>query len=194
MKKWFGGLAVATLLAAPVAASAAGMFGNWPIAGQSPYMFTFPLSGLESIPVQTNLPSGNNPANELVTVGQLGQGNIVSATNTTSFTATTSQMATGWFTRLLLTGALAAGATVTTPTASAMFQALQALNSSFGPGSSVMQLVDNESSGAFAWTVAGGTGVTMQGTTTVAQGSSRCYLITFPSSTTATMQSIGNGC
>lgn len=54
------------------AADAAGVFTNGvPPAGGSQYPSTIPLTGLETIPADTNLTGGQNPASEAITVQQL---------------------------------------------------------------------------------------------------------------------------
>lgn len=63
------GLAVASVT---TAALAAGLYTNGvPVAGGSQYPGTIPLTGNETVPVDTNLTQGLNPASEAVTVSQL---------------------------------------------------------------------------------------------------------------------------
>lgn len=65
-------------------AYAAGFFTNGvPPAGGSQYPTTMPLTGNETIPADTNLPSGQNPASEAITVKQLA--GAVGATPGTSW-------------------------------------------------------------------------------------------------------------
>jgi len=53
-------------------AHSAGFFTNGvPVAGGTQYPTTLPLTGLETVPADTNLPSGLNPASEAITTGQL---------------------------------------------------------------------------------------------------------------------------
>jgi hypothetical protein len=53
-------------------AHSAGFFTNGvPVAGGTQYPSTLPLTGNETIPADTNLPSGLNPASEAITTGQL---------------------------------------------------------------------------------------------------------------------------
>lgn len=92
---------------------------------------------------------------------------------------------------LALTGALAAGATATTDTAVNIIAAIP--QAQRFPGNSYLLTIINESTGAFAWTVAGGTGVTINGTKTIAQNTWRQFLVTLSTATTVTMQSIGTG-
>lgn len=63
-------LAGALALASIVPASAAGFF-QFPPAGGSQYPTTLPLTGNETIPADTNLPNGLNPATETITVNAL---------------------------------------------------------------------------------------------------------------------------
>jgi hypothetical protein len=56
---------------------AAGYFTNGvPPAGGVQYPSTTPLTGNETIPADTNLPSGMNPASEAITVGQLAAASL----------------------------------------------------------------------------------------------------------------------
>lgn len=66
-------LAGALCLGFALAAQAAGFFTNGvPVAGGTQYPSTIPLTGNETIPADTNLASGLNPASEAITVAQLG--------------------------------------------------------------------------------------------------------------------------
>lgn len=54
------------------AASAAGQFTNGvPAAGGVQFPSTYPLTGAEALPADTNLPSGTSPQSESITTGQL---------------------------------------------------------------------------------------------------------------------------
>ena len=71
-KKTILGLALSLALANP--ALAAGFFTNGlPPAGGTQYPGTLPLTGLETIPADTNLTGGQNPASESISTGQLAQ-------------------------------------------------------------------------------------------------------------------------
>ena len=71
MKRIGLALALATALAGGQA-HAAGYFTNGlPTAGGSQYPSTYPLTGNETMPADTNLTNGQNPASEAVTPGQL---------------------------------------------------------------------------------------------------------------------------
>lgn len=70
IRKLIGGAALLGLLAGP--ALAAGFFTNGvPPAGGSQYPSTIPLTGNETIPADTNLTQGLNPASEAVSTTQL---------------------------------------------------------------------------------------------------------------------------
>ncbi len=118
------------------------------------------------------------------------------AYNTNSATAATTltgaQM-TGGFANvaLAMTGALAAAADATTDTAANIIAAVPV--SQRYVGFTYVLRVINESSGAFAWTVVGGTGVTVTGTATVAQNTWREFMVSIATTTTVTLQSIGTG-
>ncbi len=75
-------LAGALIAAIPLSvALAAGQWGNWPPAGGTQYPTTLPLTGNETIPMDTNLPSGLNPASEIVSVNNLLNSSALSPTN-----------------------------------------------------------------------------------------------------------------
>lgn len=115
------------------------------------------------------------------------------ATNTTSFTMTAAQMGlTGVGSELAVldcTGALGSGQNITTLTAALMWAAV----SNPVAGMSYLLRIINNSSGNFAWTVVGGTGVTINGTATVAQNTFRDFQVTLTSATVAAFQNIGSG-
>lgn len=199
MKKHVLMLAGAFALASATAAFAAGMLTNGlPVAGGTQYPSTIPLTGLETIPADTNLTGGLNPASEAITTKQLSQyalqvfpvGQYAAATNTAAFTATTAQMVGAQTTVLDLTGTLTAGAAITTPTAAAIIAALP--GGGYVGETYALKLINN-SSGAFSWTLTAGSGVTVSGTATVAQNTSRTWLVTEATATTVTMQNIGAG-
>lgn len=65
-------LAGAFALASALGASAAGLLTNGlPPAGGSQYPTTLPFTGNETLPLDTNLPSGLNPASESATLNQI---------------------------------------------------------------------------------------------------------------------------
>lgn len=88
-----------------------------------------------------------------------------------------------------LTAALGGAGTVTTDTAANIIA--QIPNAQVGQTYKLR--IINSSSGAFAWTVAGGTNVTPSGTLTIAQNTWRDFVVTIATATTVTMQSVGTG-
>jgi len=119
----------------------------------------------------------------------IGNEQYSAATNTTAFTATTAQMVGAAETVLSLTGTLASGQAITTPTAAQIIAALP--NATVG--STYALVIVNNSAGAFAWTLTGGTNVTITGTATIAQNVSRRYLVTVATASTVTMQNLYSG-
>lgn len=196
-KGWFIAV-VATLMIGLPAIGAGFLTNGLPVAGGTQYPTTLPLTGNERLPADTQLTQGLNPASEAISIGQIaayGQitGTVTTAANTTSFTATTAQILptsmnapSVFFT---LTGTLAGAGTVTTPTAAQIFAALP---SGAALGQAYLLKIANESSGAFAWTLAGGTGVTLTGSGVIPQYGSRNFLVTFTSATAVAVQDLGN--
>lgn len=92
---------------------------------------------------------------------------------------------------LALTGTLTGAATATTDTAANIIAAIPQAQRYVGYTYSLT--IINESSASDTWTVAGGTGVTINGTKTIAENTWREFLVTIASTTTVTMQSIGTG-
>jgi len=90
---------------------------------------------------------------------------------------------------LALTGALAAAANATTDTAADIISAipLAYVGQTYG-----LRIINN-SSGAFAWTIVAGVGVTVNGTATIAQNTFRDFVVTIATATTVTLQSVGVG-
>ena len=121
----------------------------------------------------------------------------VVATNTTSFAATAAQVnSANTYNVLNLTGTLGAGATLTLPTVAAL-AVNNATYGSFGydPASGVADAfildIYNSSGGAYSWTVAIGTGWTLNGTLTIAQNTYRRFQCVWTSTTAITGQSLG---
>lgn len=113
----------------------------------------------------------------------------------TAATTLTAAQLTGGFVDVVLamTGALAAAAVATTDTAKNIIAAIP--QGQAYVGYSYKLRVINESSGAFAWTVSGGTGVTVTGTATVAQNQWRDFIVkvtALGSASTITLQDIGS--
>ena len=122
------------------------------------------------------------------------QPNAAYNTNTaTAATTITAAQMTGGFSdvALAMTGALTAAANATTDTAANILAAIPVSQRYIG-FTYVLRVI-NESSGAFAWTVVGGTNVTVTGTATVAQNTWREFLVKIATVSTITMQSVGTG-
>lgn len=87
-----------------------------------------------------------------------------------------------------LTAALGAGGAVTTDTAANIIAAVYYVNDM-----SYKLRIVNSSSGAFSWTLAGGTDVTITGNATIAQNTWNEYLVTALTSTTVELKYVGKG-
>ncbi len=112
--------------------------------------------------------------------------------STTSHVLTAANLTGGFFSvNLAMTGALTAAETGTTDTAANIIAAIPVEQRYVGFNYKLR--VINESSGAFAWTVAGGTGVTVTGTATVAENTWREFVVTIATATTVTLQNVGTG-
>lgn len=93
---------------------------------------------------------------------------------------------------LNLTTALGAGATATLPTVANLVTAMTSASLNPTAGSSYELDIYNSSSGNFAWTTTTNTGWTLSGTAqTIAQNTTRKYIVTLTTLTAATLQSIG---
>lgn len=113
----------------------------------------------------------------------------VTASNTTSFTATGAQVAGGKDVTLRLTGVLASGQNITLPTAAAIVAAIPGAT----VGMSYPLRIINTSGGAFSWTVVTNTGLTLTGTLTIAQNTFRDFYVTLTSLTAVTVTARGVG-
>lgn len=187
------GALVALLAAGP--ALAGGLYTNGlPQAGGTPYSFTYPLTGNELFPLDTQLPGGQSPQTESVSVGQfmasaVGQAKYTANAATASTTASAASMTGGSPVVLDMTGTLAAAGNLTTPTAAQLIAA----NPNFPIGGSYLLRVINETAATNAWTLVGGTGVTVSGTATIAAASFTDFLVTFTSATAVGIQRVGSG-
>jgi len=191
-------LALALALTASVCggALAAGLLTNGLTAA------TAPLTGNETLPADTNLPQGLNPASEAITLGQLAtwfRATVTTNTSTSAATATAAQMAPTAYGQqsisLLLTGTLSGAANLTTPTAALIVAAVPlpvggATGSNIG--SSWVIRISNESSGAYAWTLVAGTGITLPASVNIPQYGAKSYLVTIVSATSVTFADLGN--
>lgn len=178
-------LAAGFLAALCIGAMAAGNLTNGlPPAGGTQFPGTLPLTGLEIAPFDTQLPNGLNPATEAVSIGQImgAVGAAVNgaqvATNTSAFTLTAIQSvptAPALAKILNLTGTLAGAANVTTLTAAQIITAAGTSSVAAPTPTPFVFVVTNSSSGAFAWTLVGGTGVTVSGSAVIAQGATAVF-------------------
>jgi hypothetical protein len=141
------------------------------------------------------MPQNIWPWNSPIGLREASQTSYNYSTNTaTSATTLLAASLTGAADEVVLnmTGTLGAGAVATTDTAANIIAAIP--QAQRYPGATYKLRIINSSSGAFAWTVAGGSGVTVTGTATVAQNTWREFMVTLGSTlTTVTLQSIGTG-
>jgi hypothetical protein len=124
----------------------------------------------------------------LATTPPNGVNNYTANTATSATTLAASSLVVGDLVVVNMTGTLGAGANLTTDTA-ANWIAAQGVPT----GDYILRII-NSSSGAFSWTVVAGTGVTLNGTATIAQNTWREFRVQLNQSAgTVTMQSIGTG-
>ena len=149
------------------------------------------LTGTERVPID------NGGAVNVETTYQFGAlcGNN-SAYNTNSATTNVTLTAAnvlGSFDAVFLnlTGALVGGANVQLPTVAAIAAATPAGIVAAGQGYTLT--IINSSSNNFSWTVTTNTGWSLVNTMTVAQNTTRTFIINFTSATTATLTSVGTG-
>lgn len=181
-----------------LAAAAAGLAFMIGIAGLAHAAGFFPfgnpqaVTGLETVPMDTNLPQGMNPATESLPLMTIIAGTNTTVNNATSFTISAANLAPSAQNTVLLTGAPSAAQTVTTPTAALLIAQLQTLTPSVTTGYVFMlRFVNVGGTSSGVWTVAGGTGVTVTGNATVAVANSRIYQGTLTSATAITLQDFG---
>lgn len=191
-----GALALASLAGV---AFAGGLYTpGFPQAGSVPN--TLPLTGNELIPADTQLGNGLAPQTESISINQLAGYNLGDASYsanaaTTSATATAAQIVgtpPGGFVVLDMTGSLGGAANLTTPTAAALIAAAPNL----GNTASYTLRIINETAATNAWTLVGGTNVTVSGTATIAAASFTDWIVTFnktAATPTVTIQRAGSG-
>ena len=111
----------------------------------------------------------------------------------TPATLTGAQLVGGEANYINMTAALGGAGTLNTPTATQIIAALPPLAAVVGY-ICVVRII-NSSSGAFAWTLTAGTGVTLSGTQTINQNTWRDYVLTVTNVATpaVTMQAVGTG-
>lgn len=115
-------------------------------------------------------------------------------TATSATTLTAAQMSGGADKVVLdLTGTLTAAANATTDTATNIIAAIP--QGQRYVGATYILRIINDSSGAYAWTVVAGSGVTLTGTATIAQHTWREFLVTLTNISTpaVSLQGIGTG-
>lgn len=109
---------------------------------------------------------------------------------TASTTATVNQMGLNGFSVLDMTGTLGAAGNLTTPTAAA----IMANNPNVPDGGAYLWRVINETAATNAWTVVGGTGVTVTGTATALAAHFTDFVVTFNRTAgTVGIQRVGSG-
>lgn len=119
----------------------------------------------------------------------LPNGQYAANSATAGFTATGAEVAGARHCTLDLTGVLAGAANVQMPTAVALVAAIPNAKA----GETYVLRVENNSTGAFTWTLTVNTGLTINGTITVAQNTWREFLVTMTSLTVVVLQNIGGG-
>jgi hypothetical protein len=183
--KWMGVAALTAMLFSG-AAFASGLYTNG-LTGA-----TLPLTGNETIPADTNLTQGLNPETEAITTSQFLFGAAVQYTANTAAVATTATAASvagSNFVVLDMTGNITGDVALTTPTAAQIRAALP--GSGFTGQEYILRVINEDATNA--WTLTGGTGVTVSGTAAVAAGTDRDFMVKVTSATAVTMQSIGAG-
>lgn len=193
MMKVLAGAVLFGLLGAPSAFAGGFTTNGLPVAGAAPYAFTLPLTGNEQAAFDTQLTNGQAPQSEAITINQISGAagsNLAYTTNsaTASTTVTAAQIAAnGGQVYLDMTGSLGAAGTLTTPTAAQIIAQV--------PNATKYLLrVINETAATNAWTLTGGTGVTVNGTATIAAASWTDFVGTINASAgTVTYQRVGSG-
>jgi hypothetical protein len=155
--------------------------------------FAGPLVGSESFPFDDSAGVSRSVSAQLLAafVSQqlLPAAQYSADSAAASFTATPGETVGSELVVLDLTGALGAPANVTTPSSGMLWGAIA---NPTGGQTYVLRLLNN-SSGAFAWTLVGGSGVTVVGTASVLQNQWREWLVTLVNSGAVTMQNVGAG-
>ncbi|AOI70848.1 hypothetical protein [Burkholderia ubonensis] len=157
----------------------------------------FPAIGPGQLPVVPDLgalPDQVGLVNAILGINPLQEAIYNSASNTTAFTASGSQISGAAQCFFNLTGTLGAGAALTLPTVANLIASLPSVVQANPIGLTWQLRVINSSGGAFAWTVTTNTGWTLSGTSqAIAQSTFQDYVVTITSATTASMQAVGKG-
>lgn len=150
------------------------------------------LTGAEIIALATKGPQSAQVtvANLLQAVGLATLDSYTTNTATASTVLTIGNIDTGAIaeTSLGLTGTLSGAANAQLPTAAALI----ANQKDFGIGSSYKLRIINPA-GGFTWTVTTNTGWTLNGAMTIPTATWRDFYVTFPTATTAVLQTVGTG-
>lgn len=187
MKKYL--LAALGLLLGASVAFASGVFTN----GMT--VATPPLSGYEQLGVDTELPAGQTPQSEAVTINQLLVGSQVANSNTSTITASAGLVSGAAKLNVLLTGAITATQTLTLPSATTIVNSLKAAFPNLAANYSyVVKFINTGGTAGGFWNLSAGSGDTITGNTNVPPGGSRQYLVTVTSvsSPAITFQDYGN--
>ena len=148
------------------------------------------LAGTERVSVD-NGAGGNTVANVQALVMSGAAPVATSNTATTSATLTAANIYGSYDSVYLnLSGTLGGAANATLPTVAAL-AALFPNGVTAGQG--YMLTIINSSSANYAWTVLTATGWTLTGTMTVAQNTTRTFIVNFTSASAATLTSVGTG-
>lgn len=182
------GALLALAVVASIPAFAAGNWPGYPVVGGTGGEAV--LSGAETVPNDTNLPGGQNPQTQVVTITQLLQGVTTTNSSATSATATAAQTYSGAFTQLRLTGAPSSGQNLTLPTAAATLAVIP--NVVIG-STWLLRIVNVGGTSSGVWTVLVGSGYTLTGNVTVAVAGSRVFACTVTAVTSPAITCIDNG-
>jgi|SRR5215469_11314018 len=165
-----------------------------PLAGSVPN--TFPLTGNELIPADTQLSGGLVPQTEAISVGQLIGSAAANAfidfnISTTDTEATPIQITgVGGYTILQMTGTLTGNSVLTTPTAAQLYAELPNVPHT---GNFILR-IENLSSANFSWTLNGGTGVNIFGSPTIPQNTYVDFIVDLdPFATVIQIRRVGSG-
>ena len=181
------GFGIAVALGLAVAAA--------PTVYQTGVIMLTALTGLEHVSVDNG-----GPMSTVTTTGGLAAlisaPTIVTAnTSTSAATLTAANMIGNYGNAVLpMTGTLSAGAVLTLPTLATLVTGMP--GGAVTVGQTLIVSIANESSGAFAWTLATNTGWTVYATAAqliIPQNTYSTFIVQFTSQTTATITYVGSG-
>lgn len=150
--------------------------------------------GTPSLTVLGTVPDWPSLINAIAGQSPWPSGVYNAAANTTGFTATQAQVMAASETILELTGTIGAGQALTLPTVATLISTMTPAQVQVG--STTVLRVGRGATGAFNWTVTTNTGWTLNGTMTIAQSTSRDFLVQLTNvgtTPTATLTQIGTG-